>query len=301
MSAKSRNRIRLTTEDKVLDTFIYIFLAVVFFICAYPFWYGLVISFNDSVDTSLGGVYFFPRVWTFDNYLKFFRDSTWATGFLVSVLRTASGSVITTIFTMLVAYGLSHQKLVFRKIYMSIIVFSMYFSGGLIPYYVLLKNLGLLNTFWVYIIPSALNTFFIFIAITFFNEIPEALKESAKLDGASEIRIFRSIILPVSLPLMATILLFSAVGQWNAWFDSAFYALSRKDLRTLGYLLMEAINQANMPTNAVSAAQAAASVRVNPLAVRVTAMMISVIPILIIYPALQRYFITGLTIGSVKG
>ena len=298
--AKNKNSIRLTTEDRIVDTVIYIFLAIVFFICAYPFWYGLVISLNDSADTALGGVYFFPRVWTLDNYRKFFRDQTWLHGFIVSVLRTLTGGAITTIFTMLVSYGLSHKDLVFRKVYMSIIVFSMYFSGGLIPYYVLLKNLRLLNTFYVYIIPPALNTFFIFIAITFFNEIPSALKESAKLDGASELRIFRSIILPVSLPLMATILLFSAVGQWNSWFDSAYYCLARKDLRTLAYLLMEAINQANMPANAVAAAQAAASTRVNPLAVRVTAMMISVIPILVIYPALQKYFITGLTIGSVK-
>ena len=293
-------RIRRTREDWVLDSLICVILALVFFVCAYPFWYGLVLSFNDSVDTAKGGMYFFPRVWTLENYMKFFRDDTWLRGFLVSVARTLSGGVITTLFTMLVSYGLSHQKLVFRKLYMGIVIFSMYFSGGLIPYYVLLKNLHLLNTFWVYIIPSALNTFFIFIAIAFFNDIPDALKESAKLDGASEIRIFGSVILPISLPLLVTILLFSAVGQWNAWFDSAFY-VTNKSLRTLGYLLMEAINQANVPSNAVAAAQAAASAKVDPLAVRVTAMMISVIPILAIYPFLQRYFVTGLTIGSVKG
>ncbi len=300
MKKKNLNRIRRTTEDRVVDTVIYILLAIVFFICAYPFWYGLVLSLNDSVDTARGGMYFWPRVWTLDNYLKFFRDDTWLRAFLVSVARTLCGSVITTVFTMLVSYGLSHEKLVFRKAYMSIIIFSMYFSGGLIPFYVLLKNLGLLNSFLVYIIPPALNTFFIFIAITFFNDIPEALKESAKLDGATEMRIFRSIIMPISLPLMVTILLFSAVGQWNAWFDSAFY-VTNKQLRTLGYMLMETINQANVPSNAVAAAQAAASAKVDPLAVRVTAMMISVIPILAIYPFLQKYFVTGLTIGSVKG
>lgn len=201
---------------------------------------------------------------------------------------------------MLVSYGLSDKKLVFRKVYMALIIFAMYFSGGLIPYYVLLKNLGLLNSFLVYIIPTALNTFFIFIAISFLDDIPAGLKESAKIDGASEMKIFRSIILPISLPLMVTILLFSAVGQWNAWFDSAFY-VTNKQLRTLGYLLMEAINQANTPTNAVSAAQAASNSMVDPLAVRVTAMMISVIPILFSYPFLQKYFVTGLTIGSVKG
>lgn len=295
-----RNHIRRTREDIVVDTVIYIFLAVVFFLCAYPFYYGLVISLNDSVDTAMGGVYLFPRKFTLDNYMKFFGDNTWLKGFVVSVLRTIAGGLITTLFTMLVSYGLSDKKLVFRKVYMALIIFAMYFSGGLIPYYVLLKNLGLLNSFLVYIIPTALNTFFIFIAISFLDDIPAGLKESAKIDGASEMKIFRSIILPISLPLMVTILLFSAVGQWNAWFDSAFY-VTNKQLRTLGYLLMEAINQANTPTNAVSAAQAASNSMVDPLAVRVTAMMISVIPILFSYPFLQKYFVTGLTIGSVKG
>lgn len=295
-----RNHIRRTREDVVVDTVVYIFLAVVFFLCAYPFYYGLVISLNDSVDTAMGGVYLFPRKFTLDNYMKFFGDNTWLKGFVVSVLRTIAGGLITTLFTMLVSYGLSDKKLVFRKVYMALIIFAMYFSGGLIPYYVLLKNLGLLNSFLVYIIPTALNTFFIFIAISFLDDIPAGLKESAKIDGASEMKIFRSIILPISLPLMVTILLFSAVGQWNAWFDSAFY-VTNKQLRTLGYLLMEAINQANTPTNAVSAAQAASNSMVDPLAVRVTAMMISVIPILFSYPFLQKYFVTGLTIGSVKG
>lgn len=295
-----RNHIRRTREDIVVDTVVYIFLAVVFFLCAYPFYYGLVISLNDSVDTAMGGVYLFPRKFTLDNYMKFFGDNTWLKGFVVSVLRTIAGGLITTLFTMLVSYGLSDKKLVFRKVYMALIIFAMYFSGGLIPYYVLLKNLGLLNSFLVYIIPTALNTFFIFIAISFLDDIPVGLKESAKIDGASEMKIFRSIILPISLPLMVTILLFSAVGQWNAWFDSAFY-VTNKQLRTLGYLLMEAINQANTPTNAVSAAQAASNSMVDPLAVRVTAMMISVIPILFSYPFLQKYFVTGLTIGSVKG
>lgn len=295
-----RNHIRRTREDIVVDTVVYIFLAVVFFLCAYPFYYGLVISLNDSVDTAMGGVYLFPRKFTLDNYMKFFGDNTWLKGFVVSVLRTIAGGLITTLFTMLVSYGLSDKKLVFRKVYMALIIFAMYFSGGLIPYYVLLKNLGLLNSFLVYIIPTALNTFFIFITISFLDDIPAGLKESAKIDGASEMKIFRSIILPISLPLMVTILLFSAVGQWNAWFDSAFY-VTNKQLRTLGYLLMEAINQANTPTNAVSAAQAASNSMVDPLAVRVTAMMISVIPILFSYPFLQKYFVTGLTIGSVKG
>lgn len=300
MAASHHNRIRFTREDVALDTVVYLLMAVVLIVCAYPFYYGLVISLNESVDTAMGGVYLFPRQLTLDNYMKFFRDSTWVRGFGVSVVRTVSGALITTIFTMFVAYGLSNRELAFRKLYMAIIIFSMYFSGGLIPYYVLLKNLGLLNRFLVYIIPPALNTFFIFIALSFFADIPPALKESAMIDGATEMRVFRSIILPVSKPLMVTIMLFAGVGQWNAWFDSAFF-VTDKGLRTLGYLLMEAINQANMPSNAVGALQASGGKLVDPLAVRVTAMMISVIPILFSYPFLQRYFVAGLTIGSVKG
>ena len=300
MTESHHNRIRLTREDVAVDTVVYLLMAVVLIVCAYPFYYGLVISLNDSVDTAMGGVYLFPRQFTLDNYMKFFQDSTWVRGFGVSVVRTVSGALITTIFTMFVAYGLSNRELAFRKLYMAIIIFSMYFSGGLIPYYVLLKNLGLLNRFLVYIIPPALNTFFIFIALSFFADIPPALKESAMIDGATEMRVFRSIILPVSKPLMVTIMLFAGVGQWNAWFDSAFF-VTDKGLRTLGYLLMEAINQANMPSNAVGALQASGGKLVDPLAVRVTAMMISVIPILFSYPFLQRYFVAGLTIGSVKG
>lgn len=300
MAASHHNRIRFTREDVALDTVVYLLMAVVLIVCAYPFYYGLVISLNDSVDTAMGGVYLFPRQLTLDNYMKFFRDSTWVRGFGVSVVRTVSGALITTFFTMFVAYGLSNRELAFRKLYMAIIIFSMYFSGGLIPYYVLLKNMGLLNRFLVYIIPPALNTFFIFIALSFFSDIPPALKESAMIDGATEMRVFRSIILPVSKPLMVTIMLFAGVGQWNAWFDSAFF-VTDKGLRTLGYLLMEAINQANMPSNAVGALQASGGKLVDPLAVRVTAMMISVIPILFSYPFLQRYFVAGLTIGSVKG
>lgn len=300
MAGAHPSKIRFTREDVAVDIVVYLLLAVVLILCAYPFYYGLVISLNDSVDTAMGGVYLFPRQFTLDNYMKFFRDMTWVRGFAVSVMRTVSGALITTAFTMLAAYGLSHRELAFRRLYMGIIIFSMYFSGGLIPYYVLLKNLGLLNRFLVYIIPPALNTFFIFISLSFFADIPPALKESAMIDGATEMRVFRSIILPVSKPLMVTIMLFAGVGQWNAWFDSAFF-VTDKGLRTLGYLLMEAINQANMPSNAVGALQASGGSLVDPLAVRVTAMMISVIPILFSYPFLQRYFVAGLTIGSVKG
>lgn len=300
ISIKSKRKLKLTTEDLALDTIIAVSMLFVFLLTAYPFYFGLVLSFNNALDSARGGVYLWPRQFTLVNYMTFFNDPKWLNGFIISVMRTLSGTVITVLFTTLVAYGLSEKDLLFRKYYMALIVFSMYFSGGLIPYYITLRSVGLLNSFLVYIIPSALNLFFVFIAISFFQGIPKELRESALLDGASELTILRKIVLPISLPLVATMAIFNGVGQWNSWFDSAFFIKSA-ELRTLGYLLMEVINKANIPTNQQSAMQAAGAAQVSPFSIRVTAMMIAVLPILCIYPFLQKYFVTGLTIGAVKG
>jgi putative aldouronate transport system permease protein len=298
-TAKRHRAIRRSTEDVLVDLFVYVGLAVVFFITAYPFYYGMVMSFNSSLDSSLGGVYFWPRDFTLKNYAAFFNDAKWLTAFFVTVLRTVTGTVITVVFTTVVSYGLSEPKLRLRKLYMMMLVISMYFVPGLIPYYMTIRTLGLPNTFFVYIIPPALNLFFVFISITFFQAVPKELRESGMLDGASEITILFRLILPVSLPLLATTAIFSGVFHWNSWFDSAYF-VKDANLRTMGYLLMEVINEASAPTSAQSAMRAAAS-RISPLSMRVTAMMISVIPILCIYPFLQKYFVTGLTIGAVKG
>jgi len=295
-----RARIRLTTEDVIIDTIVTICMALVFIATAYPFYYCLILSFNQGLDSQLGGIYFFPRVPTMQNYSHFFTDDRWYNAFIVSIIRTVTGTVVTVVFTVMVAYGLSYQDLKFKKIYMTIIIFSMYFSGGLIPYYITLKNIGLLNNFLVYIIPSAFNLFFTLISISFFVSIPAELRESAMLDGASDMKILLRIIMPISTPLLATMAIFVAVGQWNAWFDSAFF-VKQEELRTLGYRLMEVINQAAVPMGQESAERAASTARVTPLSIRVSAMMVAVFPILCIYPFLQRYFISGLTIGAVKG
>ena len=297
---RPRNKIRLTGEDITIDAIVTVCLIFVFFATAYPFYYCLVISFNNGLDTQVGGVYFFPRMFTLQNYKSFFSDAKWLNAFFISVTRTLAGSAVTVLFTVIVAYGLSYPGLKFRKIYMAVIIFSMYFSGGLIPYYITLRNLGLINNYLVYIIPTAFNLFFTLIAISFFEALPNELRESGMLDGATDLTILLRIIMPVSTPLLATMTLFVAVGQWNAWFDSAFF-IRQDELKTLGYRLMEVINQAVVPTGQESAQRMTASARVTPLSVRVAAMMVAVLPILCVYPFLQRYFISGLTIGSVKG
>lgn len=294
------SHIRKSGEDKIVDAVIMIFMIFTFFVTFYPFYYSFILSFNEGLDTNLGGVYLWPRKFTLSNYEKFFTDSSWFLAYGVTALRTVIGTVFTMVITCLFAYALSFRELVFRGVYVRLVIFAMYFSGGVIPYYVTLRTLGLLNTFWVYIIPGGLNLFFVMVAISFFQEIPPALHEAAMLDGASEVAIFVKIILPVSLPLLATMAVFVGVGHWNSWYDSAFY-VQNKQLRTVGYLLMEVVNK-NAASHSMSAASAqmASQSQATPLSTQVTAMVISVVPILCIYPFFQRYFMTGLSIGAVK-
>lgn len=288
-------------KDVLFDSLIYTVLFIIMLSMLYPFYYVLIASFNKGSDTLLGGVYLWPRSVTLENYRIFLEDPKWYRAFLVTVARTISGTALGLLLTSLVAYALSHRDLVFSKAYFTIIIFAMYFSGGLIPYYVVLRSVGLLNSFAVYIVPTMLNTFFLLIAISFFREIPGELKESAHMDGAGELVIFFRIILPVSTPVLATMALFMGVGQWNSWLDSAYFVQS-ENLRTLTYRMMEVINKSNMPMDAVAVANSAtASAGVTSFSLQVTSMVISIVPIICVYPFLQKYFVHGIMLGSVKG
>lgn len=291
----------LTTQkqkDMLLDSVIYVLLFCIMIATLYPFYYVLVISFNQGKDSLLGGIYLWPRSFTLENYATFLTDSNWYNSLFVTVARTGVGTLLGVLFTSLVAYGLSHKDLLFSKVYFAVIIFAMYFSGGLIPYYVVLRSLGLLNTFGVYVIPSMLSTFFLLIAISFFREIPMELKESAYIDGANEFVIFFKIILPVSTPLLATMSLFLGVGQWNSWLDSAYFVQS-DSLRTLTFRMMEIINKSNIPIESVGAAASASGV--TNYSLQVTSMVVSIAPIVCVYPFLQKYFVKGIMLGSVKG
>ncbi|WP_223200043.1 carbohydrate ABC transporter permease [Paenibacillus sp. 37] len=244
-------------------------------------------------------MYLWPREFTLGNYIYFIEDPKWVNAFLVSILRTIVGTVLAVFFTSMVAYGLAKRDLMFRKTYFFIVVVAMNFSGGLIAFYIVLKSLGLINTFGVYVIPSMLNLFFLLIAISFFREIPDELGESARIDGASELRIFFSIVVPVSMPLMATMSLFIGSGQWNSWLDSAYF-VQNENLRTLTYRMMQVINQSMVPTGDAAAASMSRA-KVTPFSIQATAMVVSIIPILGVYPFLQKYFVSGMMLGSVKG
>ncbi|GAA4298265.1 carbohydrate ABC transporter permease [Anaerocolumna aminovalerica] len=297
-----RRKIRRTAEDKVMDTVIFILMTLILLVTLYPFYYVIIISFNDGVDALNGGIYFWPRKFTLANYQQFLSDAKWLHALLISILKTVAGTTLTILFTCMVGYGLSAPNLMFRKFYNVVLLVCMYFSGGLIPYYLVLNSYGLLNTFWVYVIPTMFSTYYCILAISFFREIPYELYESARLDGAKEIRIYTSIVLPLSKPLIATLGLFAAVGQWNAWSDTAFFAPGKKSLRTLAFLMRDVItkNQVDV-TSKAAMMQASRYGQVTTTSVQMAAMIITILPIVLVYPFLQKHFVKGIMLGAVKG
>ncbi len=281
--------------EKWISAVVHILLFSFCFLCLYPFWYVIVASFNDGYDMMAGGVYWWPRTFTLSNYTTFFSQADWIHAIQISVLRTVIGTLWTTLITCLVSYALSRRNLVFGKFYRFLFVFCMYVSGGLIPFYLVLRFVGLINTFWVYILPGSLNLFFVMIGINFFRSIPDALVESAYLDGASEIKIFLRIVFPLSTAYVATLALFSAVGQWNSWLDSVYY-VSDKKLRPMAYWMISMINR----TRATTTQDISAAVNLTALTSQATAVVATVLPIMLVYPFLQKYFVQGMMIGSVK-
>jgi putative aldouronate transport system permease protein len=291
--------IRRTGEDWAVDITVYILAALIFVCSFYPFYLAAVLAFNEGKDATLGGIFFWPRKFTIENFKRLLEDPVWGKALTITILRTVAGTVATTLFTGIVAYGLSYRELVGRKLYMIMIIVAMYFSGGIIPYFAVLRSIHLINNFLVYIIPGMLNLFFVLVSITFFQDIPRELGESARIDGAGEMQIFTRIILPVSKPLLATVAIFTAVGHWNAWFDVAFF-VQDKNLHTLGYQLMVVVNRSSSNMSAHIAAEVAGISQTTSMSVQVAAMLVATLPILVIYPFFQRYFISGLTLGAVK-
>lgn len=294
---------RKSTSDVILDVVVYTIMICVFAFTLYPFYYSVILSFNDGMDAIKGGIYFFPRKFTLDNYRAVISIDYIYTAMFITVLRTAIGTFSSLLFTALFAYSIAHKDLMFRKFYVIVLMITMYFSGGLIPYYMLLKQIGLMNKFAVYIVPLLLNAFNAIIMMTFFREIPDALEDAAKIDGASHVRMFFQIILPVSTPMLATLALFIGVGHWNAWTDAAFF-ITNKNLKTLGYVLISLINQteaaARLQETGAMGTMNLSSSKITAETLRPAAMLIAVVPIIMVYPFLQKYFVKGIMIGSIK-
>lgn len=290
------------SSDTIFDAIVYLSLTGVFFLTFYPFWNIFVISINDAQDTLRGGLYIWPRVLTFSSYRVVLQEREFLTSFYVSVLRTAVGTPLALLCTSMAAYVLSRKDLIGRKLLSLIFIFTMFFGGGLIPYYMVLKMLNLIDTFWVYVVPNIMDVFNMLLIMTFIRDLPAELEESATLDGANDLIIFFRIIIPLAKPILATIALFVAVGHWNSWFDSYAFTYSTQ-LKTLQAYLVKILNQYNTGDMVSAAQELANSAKRNPVSsesLRMATSIVATIPILVVYPFLQKYFVKGIMIGAVK-
>lgn len=291
-----------TKADKIFDVCNYMLMILVIFITLFPFWTVLVGSFNEGLDLMKGGVYFWPRKFSLDNYQAVFKDRQILIAYKITVLRTLIGTISSVFVTALFAYGFSRKVLKGRSIYAVIGLTTLFFHGGVIPTYLVIKQLGLLNNFWVYIFPLMFNFFNVLIMQAYFRGIPDSIIESAKIDGAGEYTIFFRLILPLSKPVLAAITLFTGVRHWNSFFDSLLYT-TRPELQTIQLYLMKVIRSFSQVSAMMSkygsgdAAQSTATAH----SVQYATMMVVTIPILMLYPFLQKYFVKGIMIGAVKG
>lgn len=304
MTAVSMKKTRKRKQDIVFPVVNALFLCLMMFITLYPVLNTVAISFNDGIDAVRGGIGIWPRVFSVEAYRSLLTDEQIYNAFFISVARTVITTILNVVLTSMLAFTLSRKEYVLRKFITLVMVLTMYVNAGLIPNYLLIsKTLKLSKTFWVYIIPTMFSCFNMIVIRTYISGLPEALAESARIDGANDLRIFWQIIFPLCTPVLATVALFVAVGSWNQWFDTQLYNGSKKYLYTLQYLLkmklatsMQSANAANATADAI-----ANSTKSTPITIRCAITVVSALPILVVYPFLQRYFVTGMVLGGVKG
>lgn len=286
------------TLEKIFDVTVIIFMVIITFLMIYPLWYVFVQSLNEGFDAAQGGVYWWPRAFTLDNYIEVFKNEEIITAFGVTVARTLIATPIHVFFTAMVAYAFSRKDLIGGKIYMKMGIITMFFSGGLIPSFILMTNLGLFDSFWVYVIPTMFNFFDLIIFQSFFRSIPDSLEEAATIDGAKGFTTFVRVILPVSLPVIATITLFNGVYNWNDYFMGRLY-FNNQDLIPIQTYLYKIISTSEGSKYTMLAGQANTSTFTST-SLQMATMIVTTIPIVCIYPFLQKYFVKGMMIGSVK-
>lgn len=299
-NAATARKIRSTTGDKVFTVVNTIIMILFVVITLYPVLNTLAVAFNDGTDALRGGIHIWPRMWTLKNFTTVLQKQNLLTGAKISVLRTVIGTLLSLFLNAVLAFLVSRREFVFQKSLSLFWVITMYVNGGLIPVFLLYKALGLTNSFWVYVIPGAISCYNMLVIRTYMNNsIPGSLVESAQIDGAGYTTIFVKIISPLCKPVYATVALFSAVGQWNSWFDAMLYNRMSDQYTTLQYELMKLLSSVtNQGASAESMKNAAGAV--TPTSVRAAATILTMLPIICLYPFLQKYFVQGLTLGSVK-
>lgn len=304
MSNIEKNEV--TNGERVFKVFNYLFFIIFTLICVYPFYYLIINSISANNLSAAGSINFWPKGLHLSNYAAVLKLDGLTLAALVSVGRTVIGTVLTVMASAFLGFMFTQEKLWHRKFWYRFVIITMYFNAGLIPMFITMKNLHLTNTFWVYVLPAIVQPFNIILVKTFIESLPKSLQEAAELDGASTLQVFWKVVLPSCTPILATVAIFTAVGQWNSFQDTLIYITDQK-LYSLQYLLYQYINQASslaamVKNNAGGALNMGAiATQQTPTSIRMTVSIIVVLPIMFIYPMFQRYFVKGIMLGAVKG
>ena len=299
-------KIKTSKGDRTFQVINILIFAIFAIICAYPFYYLIINSISANDLSASGKVNFLPHGFQLENYVKVFQLNGLGTAAMVSLGRTVIGTICTVLASVYLGFMFTQQRMWHRKLWYRFMVITMYFNAGLIPMYMTMKTLHLTNSFWVYIIPAIVQPFNIIMAKTYVESIPPALQEAAEIDGAGTMTVFAKVILPTCKPIMATIAIWSAVGQWNSFQDTLIYITDQK-LYSLQYLLYTYLNQASSLATMVQqsggnvSAVANLATQQTPTSIRMTISVIVVLPILFVYPIFQKYFVKGIMVGAVKG
>ncbi len=299
--AAAKKKLHQISLFDVINALIMIFVIV---IMIYPFWNTIAVSFNDAQDSLRGGITLWPRVFTTYSYRYIFRNRLMLTAAINSVTRTLLATLTGVFFSSLIAYVISRKELIGRKFITVYFLLTMYVSAGLIPTYFLIKQLHLLNNYLVYILPNMINVFNVIVVKSYMQSLPDSLYEAAIVDGAGHFRCYWQVILPCCKPVLATVALWCAVGAWNSWFDTFLYASSTDSLTTLQYEMMKLLSssmQTGRDTSSMYNSTNSLANTITPISMRAAVTVVASVPILIVYPFLQKYFVQGVTLGAVKG
>jgi putative aldouronate transport system permease protein len=291
----------ISPSQRVFEVFNVVFLALFGLLTLYPFWYVLVASFNVGSDFVRGGVYFWPRAFTLENYARAMQDSRIFKSLIISVGRTSLGVALGLFFTALISYAVIVPTLPGRTLFTFFFYFTTIFGGGMIPYYMLLRDLMLTRSFLLYVIPGIYSFFNFLLMRTYFQTIPPELKESAEIDGAGQGRVLFQIYLPLAMPIIATLALFIGVGHWNDWFTGAYYQ-SRTELFPAATLLQKLLAESSLSSMKSGQETVLSTMRsYTPQSLQMAFVMILTMPIVVVYPFLQKYYVKGVMVGAIKG
>ena len=294
-------KVKRSLGERIIQVIIYLVLIAVCLLIVLPCLNVVALAFNDGKDVARGGVYFWPRMFTLENFQEVFKNKGIIRGYGITIARTVIGTFMSLLLLSLAAFALKEKQLPGRTFINFMITFTMLFGGGTVPTYIQYRRLGLLNNFWVYVIPGLFSVTYLMMMRTFFEGIPDSLEESAKLDGCGYFGIYAKIMMPLSKPVIAVVGLYTAVGHWNDWFSGAFYMMDTKKW-PVQTVLQQMLNKAMSQQQITSVAQAIASAGgVTSNALKMAAVVVTTVPILCVYPFIQKYFAQGTMIGAVKG